>query len=207
MTSATQVEMSLKGLRFAEIDRFYSLVSKMPERRRRFVFCYLAQEKPNGKQAAIDAGFASKSAEQEASRLLSDVKVRKAISIAQKRIEDKYLVTAERVVQELARIGFLDPRDAYNSDGTLKNMAEMPEDVARAVASVEKDELYEGSGNMRTWKGFTSKVKFWDKRGALELLGRKLGMFLDKHEVTGSLTLEELVTAAGGGEVGGGTKE
>jgi hypothetical protein len=31
----------------------------------------------------------------------------------------------------------------------------------------------------------TAKIKFWDKRGSLELLGRHLKLFTDKTELTG----------------------
>lgn len=55
----------------------------------------------NGKQAAIRAGYSPKTAEQQASRLLSNVKLQEAIEAKLKRIEVKAEVSAEWVLKEL----------------------------------------------------------------------------------------------------------
>ena len=69
----------------------------------------------NGKQAAIRAGYAPASAEVEASRLLRDAKVAEAIEGAAgqraKRVGEEHGITVDRVVLELAKIGFADIRD------------------------------------------------------------------------------------------------
>lgn len=187
-------QFALKGLTFESVDELHRLTLKMPPRRRQFVYEYAIDK--NGKQAAIRAGFSPKAAEQEASRLLRDVKVRRALDLVAGRIERKCEVTAERVVRELAFIGFLDIRDAYNADGTLKAPGEMPEAVAKAISGIDVEELLDGFGKGRASIGRTSKVRFWDKRGALELLGKHLKMWTDKTEVSGGMKLEELVAGA-----------
>ena len=75
----------------------------------RFVDEYLRDL--NGTQAAIRAGYSSKTAAQQASRLLRNVKVRQAIAARQKQLAEKRAWDVERLVEEaetnlyLARTG------------------------------------------------------------------------------------------------------
>jgi phage terminase small subunit len=82
----------------------------------------------------------------------------------------------KRVVAELARIGFSDIRQVVDwgpGSVTVRDSASIGDDAAAAVAEVGK-----------TATGI--KVKLYDKVGALEKLGRHLGMFKDKVEVAGA---------------------
>lgn len=99
----------------------------------------------------------------------------------------------EVVMAELRRIGLTDIRKAFDQNGKLLDMDQMPTDVARAIASIEVDELFEGHGQDREQVGYTRKIKFWDKLSALEKIGKQAGMFIQKHQVTVTKTLEDLV--------------
>jgi hypothetical protein len=57
--------------------------------------------------------------------------------------------------------------------------------VRRAIAGVEVTEEFEGRGAERKSVGFTKKVRFWEKTKALELLGKHLGIFKDRVELSG----------------------
>ena len=70
------------------------LVSKMT----RFVDEYLIDL--NGTQSAIRAGYSPKTAMQQASRLLRNVKVQHALAARQKQLSDKRLWDAERLIDE-----------------------------------------------------------------------------------------------------------
>ena len=78
----------------------------------------------NGTQAAIRAGYNSKTAAQQASRLLRNVKVRQAIAARQKQLAEKRAWDVERLVEEaetnldLARAGGY--RGAGSANGTLE---------------------------------------------------------------------------------------
>lgn len=65
----------------------------------RFVYEYLKDS--NGKQAAIRAGYSKKSAEVQASRLLSNAKVKAAVAEGQKFISEKTETEAEYVRRRL----------------------------------------------------------------------------------------------------------
>lgn len=83
----------------------------------------------------------------------------------------------ERVLLEYARIGFSDMRKftTWGPDGvTLKDGADISDDDAAAISEVSQTTT-EGGGSI--------KFKLHDKKGALDSIGRNLGMFTDKVEV------------------------
>lgn len=102
----------------------------------------------------------------------------------------------ERCLQELRSIATVDIRQAYNEDGTLKRITEMPADVAAALSNVECDELFEGVGAERELIGYTRKVKFWDKAKAIELFMKKHGLLIERKQVQLVTRLEDLIGAA-----------
>lgn len=81
----------------------------MTDRQQRFVAEYLID--PNQKQAAIKAGYSEKTAEQIGYQLLQKTSVAEAITKAQKRREKRTDITADKVLQELASIGFDDEKE------------------------------------------------------------------------------------------------
>ena len=117
------------------------------------------------------------------SKLLRNTKVQEYIYKKQKEIEKRTEVTQDMVIQELAKIAFLDIRKLYTENGQLKNIADIDSDTAGAISSLEILEEYDGYGDDREKIGDTKKVKVLDKTKALELLGRHLGIFNDKLDV------------------------
>lgn len=113
-----------------------------------------------------------------------------------KALNDRGEWAAERILHEFRQLAYSDIREAFNADGSLKSIDEIPESVARAIQSIDIDELYEGVGAERQQVGLTKKVKFWNKSDALLQLGKQLGMFnpVNKHLI--GKTLEELVAAS-----------
>ena len=102
----------------------------------------------------------------------------------------------QTVRSELKALATVDLREAYDEQGKLKAPKDWPKSLAKVIASVESFEEYSGSGKDREYIGDTRKLKLWDKLKALELLGKNLSMFVDKHEITGRVTLEDLVNAS-----------
>lgn len=156
-------------------------MSKITAQQKSFGIEYLKDH--NGKQAAIRAGYSPKSAEVQASRLLSNAKVQAYIQelsiIATKRND----ITVDRVLQEIALIAFLDIKEFYNDNGTVKKVCEIEEKARRAISSVTTRELWIGKGEKAELFSIES-IKSGDKLKALELLGRYLSMFKDKLEIS-----------------------
>ena len=115
----------------------------MPRRRKpgltpkqkRFVAEYLTDL--NATQAAIRAGYPPSSANEMACHLLAKSNIEEIVAAGIARRNARVEVTQDRVIAELARIGFADTRDLYHEDGTPKAPNELDPHTAAAVSSVE----------------------------------------------------------------------
>lgn len=111
---------------------------------------------------------------------------------------DKLAITKERVLAELAKIGFADIRKAIKWQGTLVTEEDNPEGgdvlviknvVTNNVQLVSSDDIDDETAaaiaeiSQNAQGGL--KIKLHDKRAALVDMGRHLGMFKDKVELTG----------------------
>jgi phage terminase small subunit len=148
----------------------------------RFVKEYLVDL--NATQAAIRAGFSAKTAEQAGSRLLRNVKVKAALEQEQASLAERTEITQERVLQELAKIGFADVRRMFTPGGNLLPPTDLNDDMAAAVQSVEVV-VRRAPGGEQGEVEHVHKIKLNDKLGALTQIGRHLGMFTDRHEHSG----------------------
>lgn len=101
-----------------------------------------------------------------------------------------------RLLQEIRSISFIDIRKIFNDDHTLRPPSEWPDDIAAAISSIEVDEIEQWDGEKKEKIGEMKKIKIFDKLKALEMLGKDLGRFINKHEISGKMTLEDLVTGS-----------
>ena len=108
----------------------------------------------------------------------------------------------QRITDELKRLGTYDIRDLLYPDGRPRPVDEWPKDVAAAVAGIEVQETHvqRKGDDIDTETDVSTvikKIKLESKKGSLELLGKKIGMFpKDRLEVSGRITLEDLVAAS-----------
>jgi phage terminase small subunit len=159
----------------------------------RFVDEYLLDL--NASAAAGRAGLKGKRLDQAGYALLRKAEVQAAVQALQAKRSERTAITADVVLGELLRIARSDLGAAFDDNGQLKPLKEIPEDVRRAIASVEtetRQEVVAGSDD-EAERITVRKIKFWDKTRSLELLARHLGLLKDKLEVTGKVTLEQLV--------------
>lgn len=188
------------------------IVANLTAKQQRFCDEYLIDL--NATQAAIRAGYSEKTACEQGARLLANVKVQAYI---QKRKIDRIErteITQDMVLQELANIAFSNAADyaaVVEKDATIQceNGALMPlydekgnPVKYRTVEPVLTSDLTENQKRAlsvikKGRDGF--EIKPYDKIRALELLGKHLGMFTEKVEVSGEmnnpmagLTTEEL---------------
>ena len=141
----------------------------MNPRQRRFVAEYLVDL--NATRAAKRAGYSAKSARSLGYRLLQNPAVAAAVAKAQGRRAARTRVSADRVVTELAKVAFGDPRRllSWGPDGVvLRDSSELTEAEAALVSEVSET---------RTAAGGTRKVKLHCKLTALNALGKHLGLF------------------------------
>lgn len=136
----------------------------------------------NATQAAIRAGYSEKTAYSQGQRLLKNVEIAQALETAMAARSQRTEVTADRVLAELAKIGFGDIRKMFTESGSLVPVRELDDDAAACLSSIEITTRKVRGGDDDEVEE-VSKLKLWDKRAALVDIGRHLGMFTDKLEL------------------------
>ena len=154
----------------------------------------------NGTQAALRAGYSPNSARTEASQLLAIDEVQARIAELANARNEKFEVDAVEVLRELHRMLTADVAQAFNDDGSLKPIHEIPIDLRRTIAGFDCEEIYEWVGERRDREkvesGRLKKVKFWSKEKAAELLGKHLALFVERLKVEGLDELANKLAAA-----------
>jgi phage terminase small subunit len=95
-------------------------------------------------------------------------------------------ITAERVLEEIARLAFVNAKELFDAEGNLKPIHELPDEVTRSISGIDIGEvkIFRDEDGKPEELHRVKKVKFWDKRGSLELLARNLKLLTDKVERT-----------------------
>lgn len=146
------------------------------DKRRLFVEEFLKDL--NATQAAIRAGYSPKTARQQGARLLSDADVCSALADAKHKRIERVRVEADDVLREILKLATSDVRRLFDDAGRLLPPHQLPDEVAAAVSSIEVvTSRVPGSDPVEL--EYTTKIKFWDKKGSLELLGKHLKLFND----------------------------
>lgn len=120
------------------------------------------------------------------SRLLRNAKVSKYIKERMDERSKRTEITQDNVLKELATIAFAKVTDFVTIENgvvIVKDTKDIPNNLLPAIASIK-----EGKNGI--------EVSFYSKDKSLELLGRHLGMFNDKLEISGTLNnpMEGLTT-------------
>lgn len=164
-------------------------MAKLSGKRKLFVKEYLLDL--NATQAYLRAGYrcSEEAARRAASRLLTNVDVQAEIHTAMKAREKRTDISSDRVVKELAKIAFADIKDfmSFRTDLRVVDRNEDGDpvyDVAQIV-EMKKSEDVDGSliNEVSISRDGTLKFKLHDKKSALEMLGRHLGMFVEHQEI------------------------
>lgn len=166
-------------------------MTKLTDKQQRFVDEYLIDL--NATQAAIRAGYSVRTANEQGAQNLAKLSIQDAISKKMAARSRRTGVNAERVVLELAKVAFAKMTDIVDSNGRIKEDAS-PDDLA-CIESIK----YKKSGN--EYGGSVEReVKIASKLKALELLGKHLGMWSDKFNVTveKSEKLDDIISQLGG---------
>lgn len=166
----------------------------MTPKQQRFVDEYLIDL--NATQAAIRAGYSAATAHSAGPRLLDNVGVAKAIALATAGRAIRTEITQDRVLAELARIGFADVRRLFTDSGTMITPSDLDDEIAPAVASVEVVERRIRGEDDKVEVEHVRKIRLNDKLGALTQIGRHLGMFIDKVEMSGKIGLADRLEGA-----------
>lgn len=116
----------------------------------------------------------------KASRLHREPVIQARIAEMKEALAVRTTITQQRVLEELAKIGFVNAGDfvTLDEDGkTTVDLSKLTPDQKAAIAELQIDTAPDGRQRV--------KVKLHDKRAALMDIGKHLGMFREKIELTG----------------------
>lgn len=149
----------------------------MTKKQKRFVEEYLIDL--NATQAAIRAGYSPHTAKDIGCENLAKPNIAAAISQAMAERSRRTGINQDRVLQELARIGFAKITDVVDPE-TAKIKSDASDDDLACIQSIKiKPNEF----------GTEREVKLYDKKSALVDLGKHLGLFKDKLELNGDMDL------------------
>lgn len=146
--------------------------ARMTPKQLLFVAAFMANNEMNAAQAAKAAGCKGVNAGQQ---MLSNPLVQAEIGKRLREIIDGKKLEREAVLAQLKTALFLDFRDVFNDDWTLKPPAEIPASVRQCVTEVVVETTYDeetGKPVSRT------KLKFMSKDSALEKAMKHLALIV-----------------------------
>jgi phage terminase small subunit len=149
--------------------------SSLTAQQKRFACEYL--KTLNASQAAVSAGYTKKNAGILGYQLLKNPLVANYIQQQMDRRAERLEISADKVLQEIAKLSYANTQDLYDEYGELIPIQDLPRNIAAAVQSIEVSSTQQGT--------VLQKIKLHDKRASLELLGKHLVLFTDKKEITG----------------------
>lgn len=154
-------------------------------KQKRFVHEYMVDL--NATQAAIRAGYSEKTARSVGSENLTKPDIKAALAEKQHKVAHKTDVTIERVLAELAKVGFSNMHDymRVTADGDpVLDLSNLTREQAAALSEVTVEDFTEGRGDdARDVRRI--KFKLHDKISSLVQIGKHLGMFPNRVEVGG----------------------
>jgi phage terminase small subunit len=143
----------------------------------RFIQEYLVDL--NATQAAMRSGYSPRAAYAIGVENLKKPQIRAELQKAQALQLSNAEVSAKRVLQEAARLAFVDVRKLYAADGTLLPLSAWDDDTAAAVASLEVIDQFDYIDGEKVPTGKLKKVRLWSKPEQLTLLAKHLRLLQD----------------------------
>lgn len=139
----------------------------------------------NATQAAIRAGYKRISAGQIGHELLKKHEIQVLIQELKEEREKRTEITADMVVREFAKIGFINVKYFYDDTGKLKPLKELTDEQAAAIAEVKTREFsIDGESKI-----IETTFKLNSKVAALQELGKHTGIYEkdNKQKAAGSV--------------------
>lgn len=154
---------------------------KLSPKQERFCEEYLTDL--NATQAAIRAGYSQKTAGSQGGDLTQKPEIQAYIKELRQKQSLRTAITADRVLLELGKIAFSDMDDfAIVENGKLSLIATSARKPGRSSV-IKKITQSESEG--KEGGSFSQGLELHDKLKALELIGKHLKLFTEKHELSG----------------------
>lgn len=160
-----------------KIEKFIEELLRDPQRRQ--------------KAAGLRAGYSPQTVKVQTSCIMARQDVKEEIKRREEERKKRWGIDEDTILQELAKIGFANIQDVSDVIDGSKSLKDIDRDVAAAITEISTESTSGGKVDTRK-----ARVKLADKRAALVDIGKHIGMFKNKIEVTGTLTLAQLVEAS-----------
>lgn len=171
---------------------------ELTPKQRRFALEYLVDL--NATQAAIRAGYSKHTAYSIGSENLKKPEIAALMNEALGKREKGAVLNRQEVEEHLARLLRFDPAKAFDAEGRLLPLPQMPEDVRRCIAGFEEEALFDmvptgetgprgGVVKERIQVGVTRKVKWVSPGEAATLGARRFGLLKDRVDHGGSVAI------------------
>jgi phage terminase small subunit len=142
----------------------------------------------NATQAAIRAGYSENTAQEQGSRLLSNVMVQQAVAEGKRLRAEKTGIDAEWVLRRLAEEAEADIADLYSEDGGLRPVHQWPAIWRKGLVSgIKVHQEYDYVEGEKVPAGVVKEVKLSDRIKRIELIGKHVDVaaFTERLEHTG----------------------
>lgn len=150
-------------------------MSELTDKQKRFCEEYVIDL--NATQAAIRAGYSEKTAAVIGAENLTKPNIQSFIQEKQKKLSEDTSITAQMVINEIAKIAFSNIQDYIGGGNEVEDISLLTPNKAAAVSMIKKEETHFEGGHK-----VTVSFKLYDKISALEKLGRHLGIFEKDNE-------------------------
>jgi len=145
-----------------------SIYSELLDSEQAFINEYMLDFDPN--KAATRAGYKQPYAAYR--RLLSDSRIRYVIMCRQQELREISQVTSQAILNEFSKIAFADIGDFVEFDNNIVTLKESNKVDTSVISEVQSTQ-------------YGVKIKLHNKHAALEAMGKHIGMFKEKLEITG----------------------
>jgi phage terminase small subunit len=136
-----------------------------------------------GAKSAIRAGYSKKAAKEIAYDLLTKTHIQDAVTREERKLQNRFYSSKEKILKEMALLGYSDLAE-YVDIVEPKDVHELPPQISRALKEIRKKTITRRLGDA-TETTTTMDIKTHDKMPALLAMGKEIGMFKDKCEITG----------------------
>jgi len=137
------------------------------------LFCQEYLVDLNATKSAIRAGYSAKTAHSIGFENLTKPEIQDYIQELMQKRSEKTRITAERVLEELAKIGFSNMQDFTDNSNGVVNINNLDPSKGACISSIEtiSRTIGEGEGEITI-----TKLKLHDKLSALEKIAKKFGV-------------------------------
>lgn len=155
------------------------------------LFCkeYLVDK--NATQAALRAGYSPRTAEAIGRENIHKPTIANRIQKELDRQAVRIECSADKVIQEICKLAFVNAEELLDEYGKPKNIEQMPKNLTACISSLDFDAM----------TGKVTKIRLWDKKGALEMLARHfelLGDEKNKEKKDGDSYLLQIIDSFNG---------